>query len=319
MGRRHKHEEHQNHEAWAIPYGDLITLLLAFFVVMYAVSSLNEGKYRVLSDALAAAFRGPPRSPEPVQLDTKPSGRGGRQQYPGSPVRSPFHTRDSGAGTKPAEPIGSEGGDLELQRIAREVEAALSELVAKNMVVVRQHRQWLEIEIRTDILFASGSAQVAGDARPVLERVAAILAGLPNPIRVEGHTDDVPIRTVAYPSNWELSAARAASVVHLFMTRGVEPARMEISGFGEYRPKAPNDTPAGRDQNRRVIIIVLDPSLQTAGSTAQRPEDAPPADAAAADDAGANVAASEQATDPAARGAAARESPPGSPASEGPP
>ena len=319
MGRRHKHEEHQNHEAWAIPYGDLITLLLAFFVVMYAVSSLNEGKYRVLSDALAAAFRGPPRSPEPVQLDNKPSGRGGRQQYPGSPVRSPFHTRDSGAGTKPAEPIGSEGGDLELQRIAREVEAALSELVAKNMVVVRQHRQWLEIEIRTDILFASGSAQVASDARPVLDRVAAILAGLPNPIRVEGHTDDVPIRTVAYPSNWELSAARAASVVHLFMTRGVEPARMEISGFGEYRPKASNDTPAGRDQNRRVIIIVLDPSLQTAGSTAQRPADAPPADAAAADAAGANAAASEQATGPAAPGAAVREPSPGSPAVVGAP
>ena len=307
MGRRHKHEEHQNHEAWAIPYGDLITLLLAFFVVMYAVSSLNEGKYRVLSDALAAAFRGPPRSPEPVQLDNKPSGRGGRQQYPGSPVRSPFHTRDSGAGTKPAEPIGSEGGDLELARIAREVEAALSELVEKNLVVVRQHRQWLEIEIRTDILYASGSAAVATDARPVLDRVAAILAGLPNPIRVEGHTDNVPIRTVAYPSNWELSAARAASVVHLFMTRGVEPARMEISGFGEYRPKAPNDTAAGRDQNRRVIIIVLDPSLQTAGSASPSPTDAAPADAPSSDDAGAGSASPGQASAGGTAGAAAGE------------
>lgn len=139
------------------------------------------------------------------------------------------------------------------------------------MVVVRQHKQWLEIEIRTDILFASGDAQVANGAREVLDRVAGILAGLPNPLRVEGHTDNVPIRTVAYPSNWELSAARAASVVHLFMTQGVEPARMEIAGFGEYRPKAPNDTAAGRDQNRRVVIIVLDPSLREPGSSSSSP------------------------------------------------
>jgi chemotaxis protein MotB len=264
MGRRHKHEDHQNHEAWAIPYGDLITLLLAFFVVMYAVSSVNEGKYRVLSDALAAAFRGPPRSPEPVQLDTKPSGRGGRNQYPGSPLRSRMQTRDSGASAS-QDRVGEEGGNLELARIGKQVEDALAELVQQNMVIVRQRKQWLEIEIRTDILFASGDAQVADRARPVLDRVAAILAGLPNSIRVEGHTDDVPIRTVAYPSNWELSAARAASVVHLFMTQGVDPARMEISGFGQYRPKAPNASSAGRDQNRRVVIIVLGPSLREPG------------------------------------------------------
>lgn len=273
MARRHKHEEHQNHEAWAIPYGDLITLLLAFFVVMYAVSSVNEGKYRVLSDALTAAFRGTPRSPEPVQLDTKPTGRGGKGQYPGSTLRSTTPTRDSGEAAAQNR-AGSEGGSLELARIAREVEDSLAELVAKNLVIVRQHKQWLEIEIRTDILFASGDAQVAAGARPVLERVAGILAGLPNPLRVEGHTDNVPIRTVAYPSNWELSAARAASVVHLFMTLGVDPSRMEISGFGEYRPKTPNDTAAGRGQNRRVVIIVLDPSLREPGSTqpAGRPE-----------------------------------------------
>ncbi|HVN42898.1 MAG TPA: flagellar motor protein MotD [Steroidobacteraceae bacterium] len=273
MARRHKHEEHQNHEAWAIPYGDLITLLLAFFVVMYAVSSVNEGKYRVLSDSLAAAFRGPPRSTEPVQLETKAAGRGGRSEYPGTMPHSLYQTRESGAGAVAELPgaIGEKGGqhtgELALQRIARQVEDALSELVAQDMVNVRAHRQWVEIEIRTDILFASGDARVSEKAVTILTRVAGILAGLPNPLRVEGHTDNVPIRTAAYPSNWELSAARAASVVHLFMNLGIEPQRMEISGFGEYRPRADNATAAGRDQNRRVLVIVLDPALREPGTT----------------------------------------------------
>jgi chemotaxis protein MotB len=268
MGRRHKrHEEHQNHEAWAIPYGDLVTLLLAFFVVMYAVSSLNEGKYRVLSDALTAAFRGPPRTPDPVPIGNKPAGRGGPARAPGVMPRSVLPSKADAEARRDetAQPPG--GGDLELNRIARQFEEALAELVAKDLVTVRRQRQWVEIEIRTDILFASGNAHVAPKALPILTRVATIMRGLANPLRVEGHTDNVPIRTPAYPSNWELSAARAASVVHLFMTLGVAPQRMEISGFGEYRPRAENTTAAGRDQNRRVLIIVLDPSLREPGTT----------------------------------------------------
>lgn len=268
MGRRHKrHEEHQNHEAWAIPYGDLVTLLLAFFVVMYAVSSLNEGKYRVLSDALSAAFRGPPRTPDPVPIGNKPSGRGGPARTPGVMPRSLLQTRGAEEQRQDAAAQQPGGGDIELNRIARQVEEALAELVAKDLVTVRRQRQWVEVEIRTDILFASGDAHVAPKALPVLTRVATIMRGLANPLRVEGHTDNVPIRTAAYPSNWELSAARAASVVHLFMRLGVEPQRMEISGFGEYRPRVENTTAAGRGQNRRVLIIILDPSLREPGTT----------------------------------------------------
>ena len=268
MGRRHKrHEEHQNHEAWAIPYGDLVTLLLAFFVVMYAVSSLNEGKYRVLSDALSAAFRGPPRTPDPVPIGNKPSGRGGPARTPGVMPRTLVQTRAAEEQRQGATAQQPGGGDLELTRIARQVEEALAELVAKDLVTVRRQGQWVEVEIRTDILFASGDARVAPKALPILTRVATIMRGLENPLRVEGHTDNVPIRTAAYPSNWELSAARAASVVHLFMNLGVEPQRMEISGFGEYRPRVDNTTAAGRGQNRRVLIIVLDPSLREPGTT----------------------------------------------------
>lgn len=268
MGRRHKqHEEHQNHEAWAIPYGDLVTLLLAFFVVMYAVSSLNEGKYRVLSDSLTAAFRGPPRTPDPVPIGNKPSGRGGPASTPGVKPRSLLQPKGAEKPRHDAAAKQPGGGDLELNRIARQVEEALAELVAKDLVTVRRQRQWVEVEIRTDILFASGDAHIASKALPILTRVATIMRGLANPLRVEGHTDNVPIRTSAYPSNWELSAARAASVVHLFMNLGVEPQRMEISGFGEYRPRVENTTAAGRDQNRRVLIIILDPSLREPGTT----------------------------------------------------
>ena len=314
MGRRHKqHEEHQNHEAWAIPYGDLVTLLLAFFVVMYAVSSLNEGKYRVLSDALTAAFRGPPRTPDPVQVNKKASGRGGPARTPGVMPRSLLQTRgDEQPRQDPiTKPLGD--GELELNRIAREVEQALAELVAKDLVTVRRQRQWVEVEIRTDILFASGDAHVAPKALPILTRVATIMRGLAHPLRVEGHTDNVPIRTAAYPSNWELSAARAASVVHLFMTLGVDPQRMEISGFGEYRPRAENTTAAGRDQNRRVLIIVLDPSLREPGTTQIATADKPAAAAAAS--APAPQAAGGDAPAPAAAPAVAPLSPAdGSPA-----
>jgi len=124
-------------------------------------------------------------------------------------------------------------------------------------VVVKRTEFWLEIEIRTDILFSSGSAQVAPTALPVLSRMAEILKPFPNLLRIEGHTDNVPISTASFPSNWELSAARAASVVHLFMRQGVDPQRMTVNGLGEYRPVASNTSVENRNRNRRVVIVVL--------------------------------------------------------------
>jgi chemotaxis protein MotB len=126
------------------------------------------------------------------------------------------------------------------------------------MVSVKRSNLWLEVEINTDILFPSGSSGFSGAALPVLDKLAEVLKSFPNPIRVEGHTDDRPIRTSAFPSNWELSAARAASVVHEFMQAGVDPMRLEIVGFGEFHPLQPNDSEAGRNANRRVAILILE-------------------------------------------------------------
>lgn len=265
--RKKKHEDHTNHEAWAIPYGDLVTLLLAFFVVMYAMSSVNEGKYRILSDSLVAAFRGTPRTIEPVQVGTKQVGSGAdlkvsivaqqalagqpRQMLEAVPIaddRPHFNGPRSAASSTESEQL--------LGKVAADVERAMQDLVDSKQVVVRRFVDRVEVEIRTDILFGSASATVSADARSIVERLTDALARFPNPVRVEGHTDDVPIRTRAYPSNWELSAARAATVVHIMSTRGMAPQRLAVLGYGEFRPVESNATAEGRNQNRRVLLVV---------------------------------------------------------------
>jgi chemotaxis protein MotB len=281
MARKHKHEDHINHEAWAIPYGDLVTLLLAFFVVMYAISSINEGKFRVLSDSLQAAFRGAPRTLEPVQVGEKSRGSGADiavsivQHAPvdGQPRQliESIEIADqiANARRRNADRVDANGNVIvppALGRVADEIEKALAPLVAADMVAVRRHSTWVEVEIRTDILFASGVAKLSKEALPALTVLAETLAKYPNPVRVEGHTDNRPINTATFPSNWELSAARAASVVHLFAKGGVAPARLAVIGLGEFRPAQPNDTVEGRNANRRVLIVIL------AGD--QAPEDA---------------------------------------------
>ena len=243
MARRRAHEEHANHEAWAIPYGDLVTLLLALFVVLYSMSSVNEGKYRVLSDSLNEAFGGRPRSPSPIQIGDNAQ-RGSAPSLV-SPVRLPLPSYGQ-----------PRGGERDIRKMAAAMTKAMGALIDRKLVTVRANGLLLEIEIRADILFPSGVAAVSERARPVLTRVASVLAPFPNPVRIEGHTDNVPVATAVFPSNWQLSAARAASVVALFVADGVDPRRLSVAGFGEFRPKAPNTSSEGRNANRRVLIVV---------------------------------------------------------------
>lgn len=272
MARKRHHEEHVNHEAWAIPYGDLITLLLAFFVVMYALSSVNEGKYRVLSDSLVAAFRSAPKSLEPIQVGD---------------LSRAFHEvqADRPRTLVPLEidallvPLEEPGDDAfidwglmrhsgntpdmlqEAASLVEDISAALADelasLLAEDLVHMRTERYWLEIEINTSVLFDTASATLEPAAQGIVRRIGEILGGTETRIQVEGHTDIRPINTPAFASNWELSAARAASVVRLMSQVGVEPARMAAVGFGEFQPVAGNDTPEGQAQNRRVVIVVM--------------------------------------------------------------
>ena len=285
--RLRRHEEHTNHEAWAIPYGDLITLLLAFFVVMYAISSVNAGKYRVLSDSLFAAFRGTPRTMDPIQVGERQSGSGselestviqsalkGQQHSSLAPV--PVEGGNLNNGTSPAVNKRGAAAAAALTRVADEVARALDDLVKQDLVVMRRSEFWIEVEIKTDLLFPSGSAQLGPNAIDVLQRLGNALAPYPNPIRVEGHTDNKPIKTIAFYSNWELSAARAGSVVRVLQSRGVNPERLAVIGYGEQRPVQSNDTEQGRNANRRVVVVILSTELQHRADPTDQPSSLSP-------------------------------------------
>jgi chemotaxis protein MotB len=296
--RRRKHEEHANHEAWAIPYADLLTLLLAFFVVMYAISSVNAGKYRVLSDSLFAAFRGAPRSMQPVQVGEKQVGTGadmnstvvqqamleGKAQARLAPVPVSLGASRAGGDSDVAGklPPQAAAAAAALSRVADQVAAAMNQLVKKNLVTIRRSDFWIEVEMKTDILFPSGSARLADSALNIIEQLGGVLAPFPNPVRVEGHTDNKPIKTAVFYSNWELSAARAGSVVRVLSTHGVGPERLAVIGYGEQRPLKGNDTADGRNANRRVVIVILSTELmrqtdpgRTTADPAHPPTDLP--------------------------------------------
>lgn len=283
MARKHQHEEHLNHEAWAIPYGDLVTLLLAFFVVMYAISSINEGRYRAVSDALSSAFGGPPRSVTPIQMG-KTQLRGSAFDRPSlmtpgaktgptstSPVSNvrvrqmldmPTFGRQPQAQPQAATALAAAArtmGDREhqLQSLGEKIQHALTELVRQKLVTVRRGRTYLEVEIQSDILFASGVAAPSPMATATVRKLASVLQEAPNAVRVEGYTDNQPIRTAQFLSNWELSAARAASVVHVMVDEGIAAERLAVVGFGEHQPIADNTSVAGRNSNRRVLLVIL--------------------------------------------------------------
>ena len=270
MRRRHKHEEHANHEAWVIPYADLLTLLLALFVVLYAMSSVNTTKYRALAQAISAAFNGSRAVIQPMTPNAPQSSMPVPTNKPAPIPRTPLAqillpvltqhiaTPNTSQGT-PSDQNKTKLSDEQqnLERIRNQVEHALQPLIDKKLVIVRRTPTWLEIEIRTDILFPSGVATLSPSATEVLTSLGDILAPFANPLRVEGYTDDMPINTAVYPSNWELSAARAASVARLFAEHGVDPERLGIVGWGQYRPAADNQSVEGRNRNRRVLVVVL--------------------------------------------------------------
>jgi len=241
-----------------------VTLLFALFTVMYAMSSVNEGKFRVLSDAMIAAFNGAPKSMQPVNIGEPEQGKGGDKPLIGITPTALIKVKSQQSNPAPIVPAQDTSGSL--IRMERQVQDAMRALIDAKLITVRRENMWLEIEINTDILFPSGAAGFAPTAEPVLDKLAG----------VEGHTDDRPIRTAAFPSNWELSAARAASVVHQFTKQGIEPLRLEIVGFGEFHPRQPNDSSEGRNANRRVAVLVLE-AVSPAETTTARITSATPA------------------------------------------
>ena len=259
MARKKIQEEHENHERWLVSYADFITLLFAFFVVMYALSSVNEGKYRVLSDSLESAFQTPPKSMQPIQIGENPKEQ--TQLKPNllkiTPDSPDPNVEKQEVDINNVKISGTERDRKNLNSIQRQMERSFGNMIESEEVSVKRTGRGLEVEISSSILFDSGSALIQPQAVPVLTDVAATLKSFPNAVRVEGFTDNVPIETAAFPSNWELSASRAASVVHIFSDEGVDPFRLAAIGYGEYRPVASNSTAEGRMRNRRVLLVIL--------------------------------------------------------------
>ncbi|MBA3998423.1 MAG: flagellar motor protein MotD [Candidatus Accumulibacter sp.] len=240
MARRKQEEEHENHERWMVSYADFLTLLFAFFVVMYAISSVNEGKYRVLSESIVSAFRN----------ETVSSGG-----------QSIVVIQASSSQPKQVEPNKTQ--DLAKQRqrekmrnVAKDILEVLAPLVQQGKVRVLETTRGVTIEINDSILFSPGQAQLHPTSVKAMQAVAEVLAASDFPIIIEGHTDNVPINTLQFPSNWELSAVRATTVLRLFADAGVGAERLTAIGYGETRPVEPNLLAEGRARNRRVTIMI---------------------------------------------------------------
>nr|WP_314898953.1 flagellar motor protein MotD [uncultured Deefgea sp.] len=245
MARKQRHEEHENHERWLVSYADFITLLFAFFVVMYAISSVNEGKYKVLSNALVDAFKQPQTYAPKVQLDN--------QAIKGAPPKLMVIPAPS---TLPNNPKLEEQAQ-KMRGMAGDLRQSLGSLIDQGKVKVTQSKRGIAVEISDSILFDTGRADLQISSQEALLAIASLVQNSDNLIQVEGHTDNQPIRAGQFPSNWELSAARATSVVRLFEQAGVAPQRMAAIGFGEFRPMDSNDKVQGRAKNRRVTLNIL--------------------------------------------------------------
>ncbi len=225
-----------------LSYADFITLLLAFFIVMYAISSVNEEKYRSISDALSGVFEGSGRPPGATTQDAASDLAIGNAVRPDAPAIE----------IDPADAAVTE----QLRSLQAELQRRFSPQIEAGSMKIDGNDLWLSIELRASHLFGSANALPEIEADALLGKIAELLRELDNPIHVEGFTDNQPIATDLYPSNWELSAARAAAVVRILALNGVSPERMAAVGYGEYQPAYSNRTEEGRGMNRRVLIVV---------------------------------------------------------------
>ena len=262
--RKKKLEEHENHERWLVSYADFITILFAFFLVMYAISSVNEGKYRVLSDTMVEAFsedlKEAKQLPAPLLTENQQPGdyifRGENQDQMDISNEAESGPAESDQQNESQVSEETEPADDRLWVLASNLDSSLQSFVDQDLVDINLQGDKIEIQLNSKMLFDSGSTRLSKDARKAFRDIALIVKPLNNQIYVEGHTDNVPIQTLAFPSNWELSAARAASVVEYVTRQGVDPQRLAAIGYGEFRPIADNATVEGRSKNRRVTMII---------------------------------------------------------------
>lgn len=289
-------EDINHHDRWMVSYADFITLLFAFFVVMYSISSVNEGKYKSLTDSLGTAFSNadkPERALDHARIKTPFTAV--------KPVLSDNPTEtfkpilldnlatlfkpillDNPTTTFKLLPLDNQTtADVEkrrelsegilkerkqLKQVSERLEEALGTFIDDNLIAVKRNDYWIALEMNSELLFLSGEAVLSKKAQPVLKKIAEVINPLPNVINVEGHTDNIHIDTLKFPSNWDLSSARATSVVHEFVKLGINPTRLSAIGYGEFHPIGDNKTEDGRFKNRRVILVLMSQAFSRYGA-----------------------------------------------------
>lgn len=229
---RRRRPTNSNHERWLVSYADFITLLFAFFVVLYASAQIDKKKVGMLSESIQYGFQ---------EMGI----------FGGSPA---VGARDESS----LDPMPADLDRLELRRIQVLLDQSLSEEIAKGEVAVHSEREGLVVSLRELGFFDIGSAQLRQSSRSAFGMVVKVLKDHPRALRVEGHTDDVPIHNRQFHSNWELSTARAIEVVRVLISEyDYPPSKLSASGYGQFHPSAKNTTETGRQTNRRVDIVIL--------------------------------------------------------------
>jgi chemotaxis protein MotB len=259
MRRRKRHATHSNRDRWLVSYADFITLMFAFFVVLYASSQVDKRKVGKLALAIQVAFQEMgvfEASTTAVPIDdSKP--------MPFAIAQAIENTeRTASLGrlvSRPLDSLGTGVGNGDLEQLRAELETALAGEISRKEIAMRVEPDGLVISLREVGFFESGSAQMKSTSEAAFDRIATMLRRHDYRLRIEGHTDNTPIHSAQFPSNWELSTSRATEIVRLLIVRdGFAPDRLSAAGFADYHPVATNLTKEGRSTNRRVDIVILD-------------------------------------------------------------
>lgn len=256
MSRRRKRAGHANHDRWLVSYADFITLLFAFFVVLYASSQVDQRKVGKLALAIQVAFQEMgifQSSSTQVPIDMQ-------EPMPFSRVQAIENLkRNAEMGQVAARPEGGLGsGNGDLTQLQHELETVLTDEIGRKEISLRREPDGLVLSLREIGFFDSGSAQMKPASLPIFDRIATALRERKYRLRIEGHTDNVPIHNLQFSSNWELSTARATEVIRILIVReGYDAAELSAAGYAEYHPVADNRTPEGRANNRRVDVVIL--------------------------------------------------------------
>lgn len=261
MRRRRRPEEHVSHDRWLVSYADFITLLFAFFVVMYASSQVDKRKVGKLALSIQVAFQ------ELGVFDTSNTKipLSDSEAIPFEKVQVVENAENTGDLTRFVQPMKGLLSPLQPTAPLREVQAELEKILApeisKHVVDIKARKEGLIVSLREIGFYESGSATLRPSSKDAIDRLAGVLKKRPEALRIEGHTDNLPIHNAHFDSNWELSAGRASDLIKLLIDHyGFAPDRLSAAGYAEFHPVAPNDTPEGRARNRRVDIVILNPT-----------------------------------------------------------